>query len=212
MPVDEGDDSQEDDYMSSKFTAFNGQDSIDPVATRKRKHARNVDEKTQRDAGMNKKLDSNNKGYKLFEKMAGKIEIATEPIEIQTKTDRHGLGSSTSISQEEIDSNTQSPNKIAKFRWEMKKRNDLKRIKRQLIEARAVCEQLDREKDSSRHAMWSQDDLSESILSYDEIEENLGKLVSYLRTKHLYCLWCGCSYESDLDLNSECPGLNFEDH
>ena len=42
--------------------------------------------------------------------------------------------------------------------------------------------------------------------------EKLGMVVRYLRTTHLYCLHCGIQWETDLEMDVECPGADREDH
>ncbi|TIA93339.1 hypothetical protein E3P99_00226 [Wallemia hederae] len=34
----------------------------------------------------------------------------------------------------------------------------------------------------------------------------------YARDVHHYCIWCGCKYESEQDLNANCPGEDEDDH
>lgn len=43
-------------------------------------------------------------------------------------------------------------------------------------------------------------------------EEGLQIILDKLRDQHLYCLYCGCKYESREALANECPGPNEEDH
>jgi len=45
-----------------------------------------------------------------------------------------------------------------------------------------------------------------------EPEEMLSILTGYLRSEHLYCLWCGITFSDVNDLNSTCPGPTRDDH
>ena len=45
-----------------------------------------------------------------------------------------------------------------------------------------------------------------------EPEEMLTMLTGYLRSEHLYCLWCGITFSDGEDLTSNCPGSTREDH
>ena len=45
-----------------------------------------------------------------------------------------------------------------------------------------------------------------------EPEEMLSMLTGYLRSEHLYCLWCGITFSDPEDLTSNCPGPTREDH
>ena len=42
--------------------------------------------------------------------------------------------------------------------------------------------------------------------------EKLGMVVRYLRTTHLYCLYCGIQWINDLEMDVECPGPDRGDH
>jgi len=44
------------------------------------------------------------------------------------------------------------------------------------------------------------------------VEEQLDKILHYMREKYFYCFWCGCAYKDALDLEENCPGLTEEDH
>ncbi|RUS20785.1 hypothetical protein BC937DRAFT_94379 [Endogone sp. FLAS-F59071] len=44
-----------------------------------------------------------------------------------------------------------------------------------------------------------------------KIEDQLNRLVTYLRSEHLYCFWCGTQYADKDDLLN-CPGFTEEDH
>lgn len=43
-------------------------------------------------------------------------------------------------------------------------------------------------------------------------EELLVELTIILRTRYFYCVFCGCKYENEKDLNDNCPGDEYEDH
>jgi Domain of unknown function (DUF4187) len=44
------------------------------------------------------------------------------------------------------------------------------------------------------------------------VEEQLEKVLRYMREKYFYCFWCGCAYQDAQDLEENCPGLTEEDH
>jgi len=46
----------------------------------------------------------------------------------------------------------------------------------------------------------------------EETAEKLTALTDYLRLQHRYCVWCGTQFESDEDLQLNCPGPNAEAH
>ena len=50
----------------------------------------------------------------------------------------------------------------------------------------------------------------------DEIEfppdQMLLMVTEYLRTEHLFCIWCGITFNDADDLQNSCPGNSREDH
>ncbi|CAM8910568.1 unnamed protein product [Rhodiola kirilowii] len=57
-----------------------------------------------------------------------------------------------------------------------------------------------------------EDEVIEEEEEEEITEEDLLKILMQLREHHLYCLFCGCQYESMEALLSSCPGLNEDDH
>lgn len=45
-----------------------------------------------------------------------------------------------------------------------------------------------------------------------QAQDQLHLVLSYLRDKHAYCFWCGVKYESEEDMQSQCPGPDEDDH
>ena len=37
-------------------------------------------------------------------------------------------------------------------------------------------------------------------------------ITQYLRTEHLFCIWCGITFNDTEDLENSCPGNSREDH
>ncbi|XP_060081576.1 G patch domain-containing protein 11-like [Ylistrum balloti] len=52
----------------------------------------------------------------------------------------------------------------------------------------------------------------EEVIDTVPITEKLQILTKYLRTKHVYCVWCGTRYNDAEDLESSCPGSTSEAH
>ena len=44
------------------------------------------------------------------------------------------------------------------------------------------------------------------------LQAQLDELLGYLRGRHCYCLYCGCSYDSAEQLAASCPGVSEQDH
>jgi hypothetical protein len=60
-------------------------------------------------------------------------------------------------------------------------------------------------------------DRNSELLEEDEdqvelIQEQFDTLNDHLRSRFNYCVWCGCRYEHDEELNEQCPGSTREAH
>ncbi|CAJ0590411.1 unnamed protein product [Cylicocyclus nassatus] len=49
-------------------------------------------------------------------------------------------------------------------------------------------------------------------LGDDELLERLSQITCYLRTAHLYCIWCGCQFDRQEELEDYCPGTDKQAH
>lgn len=45
-----------------------------------------------------------------------------------------------------------------------------------------------------------------------DVHARLAQTLNHLRTEHHYCLWCGCAYNDDADLDENCPGEDEDAH
>jgi len=45
-----------------------------------------------------------------------------------------------------------------------------------------------------------------------QAQDRLHLVLSYLRDKHAYCFWCGVKYDSEEEIQSQCPGSDEDDH
>ncbi|XP_062980341.1 G patch domain-containing protein 11 isoform X1 [Elgaria multicarinata webbii] len=81
-------------------------------------------------------------------------------------------------------------------------------------------EEKEEEEDEHRHniiplATCDLDLISRSHfqkMATEKESEELQILTAYLREEHLYCIWCGTTYEDQEDISSNCPGDTFADH
>ncbi|KAK9904216.1 hypothetical protein WJX75_007039 [Coccomyxa subellipsoidea] len=97
-----------------------------------------------------------------------------------------------------------------------------RQAERHLAQARKVCETLDRRKGITEDVMWPVEPKSESDEEDDEVEEDswealpvaekLADVLSCLRSRHLYCLFCGCEYDSRDAMDAACPGASEDVH
>ena len=90
-----------------------------------------------------------------------------------------------------------------------------------LIALRAARKNIESDEDDDEEEMKqeNQDDLKQENQDDDDedddnidYQERLQKLSEYVRQKYFYCLWCGCCFESNNDLNDNCPGNNRQLH
>ncbi|KAL6076963.1 G patch domain-containing protein 11, variant 2 [Balamuthia mandrillaris] len=66
-----------------------------------------------------------------------------------------------------------------------------------------------RRKEIAEHGRVTSEELlldADEALSFDEKSERLAQLLHHLRTEHLYCFFCGCSFESEAEMLATCPG------
>lgn len=45
-----------------------------------------------------------------------------------------------------------------------------------------------------------------------QAQDRLHLVLSYLRDKHAYCFWCGVKYDSEEEIQIQCPGSDEDDH
>uniref|UniRef100_A0A8C2P8E3 G patch domain-containing protein 11 n=1 Tax=Capra hircus TaxID=9925 RepID=A0A8C2P8E3_CAPHI len=240
---------EEEDYMSDSF--INVQDDIRPglPVLRQIREARRKEEKRQevnlknrqksikeeeqerRDTGLKKALGCENKGFALLQKMGYKSGQAlgksgdgiVEPIPLNVKTGKSGIGHETLLkrkAEEKLESyrrkihmKSQAEEKAAEqFRIRLKNKQDEMKLEGDLRRSQRACQQLDTQKNIQvpREAWYwlrpeeETEEETEEEKEQDEDEyksedlsvlEKLQILTSYLREEHLYCIWCGTAYE-----------------
>jgi len=72
-------------------------------------------------------------------------------------------------------------------------------------------EEGERETEGTADAEEEAEDEEEEEEQIQPIEK-LERVVSYLRSEHLYCIWCGTGYEDVGDMDANCPGESADDH
>lgn len=255
--------SDDEDYMSDKFlegTEKYGQSSLLYRHCDKREHElmkkkaktdanltgkkalTHIEEK-MREEGLSAAITSSNKGFEMLMKMGykpgqgiGKTESGiVEPIGVEVKANRHGLGKAT---KEKRKAQSQKPaaDKLNeanlqdfRSRAALKKAEQL--INTDLWKSQKVCEQLDMQldiqepreswfwlpkpdKETEEDSTAENNDEKESEDDEESIpvNEQLEILTRYLRKKHYYCIWCGTSFNDEDDLKENCPGDTRSDH
>ncbi|KAE8601594.1 hypothetical protein XENTR_v10013731 [Xenopus tropicalis] len=205
-------------------------------------------EKEKRDTKLNEALGNENKGFALLQKMGYKKGQAlgkkgdgiVEPIPLNIKTGRSGIGHEE-MKKRKAEENLESYRRKIQmrkhdeeqaaddFRMRMKSKREEIRLKADLSKSQRACMLLDGQKSIStpREAWyWPKMNEQEADEEADEeteededlVEEELSTLeklqilTSYLRGRHLFCIWCGTTYQDDEDMESNCPGDTAEDH
>ncbi|XP_032674053.1 G patch domain-containing protein 11 [Odontomachus brunneus] len=254
--------SDDEDYMSDKFLLGSEKDVPPSLIHRhsdKREHAlmkkkaeiesrmkeknksMRVVEAEKREEGLSSAINSTNKGFEMLMKMGykpgkgiGKTQSGmVEPIPVEVKGDRQGLGKTLkkneSCNRKNANAKLDNMNttyfrsRIAQERAEQLQKIDI-------FKSQKVCQELDTKesiKEPEESWFWpqskeektddntDQDQQSNDADTDDEDLSNLEKLeilTKYLRKKHFYCIWCGMKFDDEDDLRDNCPGNTRNDH
>jgi acyl transferase domain-containing protein len=229
------DDDDDDDYMSDKILAaaqalapqlLNPRRRVPPppIPTEKPRHLIEIE---QREQGLSTAITSDNKGFQLLKKMGYKegSKLGTnqthgliEPIPIKIHPSRSGLGEQNEKKEkfrikEEI--KTKFNQQIqSNYQDNLKQKYYLKRLRIDIRKCQSICERLDREKfHLEENILWKnnkqdidEDNDEEDKSDQSNMESLLKNLTEYLREKHLYCIWCGQTFETLEELEDTCPG------
>ncbi|XP_072265342.1 G patch domain-containing protein 11 [Pyxicephalus adspersus] len=200
-------------------------------------------EKERRNTVLNEALGNENKGFALLQKMGYKTGQALgkkghgiiEPIPLNIKTGRSGIGHEEMKKRkaeehfenyrQKIHMRKQAEEQAADdFRSRLRNKKEEQKLEGDLSRSQKACLHLDQQKNirCPREAWyWPATDPQEDDVETDEDEEKyeelstpdkLQILTSYMRGKHFYCIWCGTAYQDEEDMNSNCPGNTSEDH
>ncbi|XP_063610479.1 G patch domain-containing protein 11-like [Penaeus indicus] len=196
--------------------------------------------------GLNTALDSSNKGFSMLQKMGYKPGSSLgkqgqgklEPIAVELKADRVGLGWQEMISehrkkQQEMKRQKQEKHKeeisTEKFRARMRSQQQEKLISADLMKSQRICHQMDSKAEISEPVepwFWpkyalkkeGEEDEEEEVEEEEEEElefepeEQLNILTAYLKATYCYCIWCGTVYDDERDFKQNCPGQTRADH
>lgn len=186
--------------------------------------SRQIFETEQREQGLSTAISSDNKGFQLLKKMGYKegtklgVNGLTEPIPIKIHPSRSGLGEENE-KKEKFRLKEESKSKFnqqiqSTYQDNLKQKYYLKRLRIDIAKCQSICEKLDKEKlNLEENILWknSKKDLDKSDDDEEEEEEpdmetKLKNLTEYLREKHLYCIWCGQTFDTLEDFEKTCPG------
>ncbi|KAK9303153.1 hypothetical protein QLX08_005100 [Tetragonisca angustula] len=192
-------------------------------------------EEEKREAGLSSAITSSNKGYEMIMKMGykpghgiGKTESGrTEPIGLEIKLDRQGLGKEIVKKERKRKDNLLNDrldNKSMKdFRDRIAQKRTEQLLKTDLYKSQKVCQKLDMQQEIEKpRETWfwlpqdDEDDTDNSDTEEDDdslsVDEKLEILTKYLREKYFYCIWCGVAFLDEDDLRDNCPGSTRNDH
>ncbi|CAF4330994.1 unnamed protein product [Adineta steineri] len=190
--------------------------------------ARKVIEIEQREQGLSTAITSDNKGFQLLKKMgykegsklgANQKNGLIEPISITIHPSRSGLGEQ-SERKEKVRIKEETKTKFnqqiqSTYQDHLKEKYYLKRLRIDIAKCQSICERLDKEKfNLEENILWKNhvqdklehDDNDDEEIEDDDMESQLKTLTNYLREKHLYCIWCGQTFETIDELENTCPG------
>ncbi|XP_029377405.1 G patch domain-containing protein 11 isoform X2 [Echeneis naucrates] len=205
-------------------------------------------EKESREAALQSSISNENKGFALLQKMGYKAgqglgkegKSLVDPIPLNIKTDRGGIGMEEMKkrkAEEELEhyrqkvrAKQQNESKsLEDFRSRVRTERDERKIEGDLRRSQRACEQLDSQKGITvprEQWYWPTADVDDEEAVQEEEEEEeedeeivelsssdkLQILTSYVRGVHFYCIWCGTTYNDEEDLSSNCPGDTAADH
>ncbi|KAG8444135.1 hypothetical protein GDO86_009352 [Hymenochirus boettgeri] len=203
-------------------------------------------EKERRDTKLNEALGNENKGFALLQKMGYKKGQAlgkkgdgiVEPIPLNIKTGRSGIGHEEMIKRKAEENLENYKRKIQTrkhaeeqatddFRMRMRNKKEEIKLKSDFSKSQRACLLLDEQKGiSTPRELWywpklqqetneeTEEDDDDDNITEEELDvlDKLQILTSYLRGEHLFCIWCGTTYQDEEDMVSNCPGDTAEDH
>ncbi|KAJ4758751.1 G patch domain-containing protein 11 [Rhynchospora pubera] len=184
---------------------------------------REEDERTK--ASLEKAIPDSNVGFKLLQRMGYKPGSAigkdnsgpTEPIGVGIRRSRAGLGVEEEKARKEEEDLERKRRKAEEVKEEFEEHQRARwkgrQLKSHFHKAEAALVQLDK-REVVPEAKNEDSDEAEKEEEEEQIitEEDLNDILMKLRDEHLYCLYCGCQYESLEELTNSCPGLHEEDH
>lgn len=179
-------------------------------------------------SGMQKPMTNSSFGLRMLQKMGyqqgeglGKDGSGIkEPIQVKLKYDKLGIG------HEEAEKKQQEEKEYEKnlrtirrqlyynqrkeqYQNHMKERQNTRYLSKDIRQAQSAIEMLDEDHGRPRNPLLLSNDEDCDI---ETLSAHLGKMIEYLRTTYCYCIYCGCSYNDQSDMNENCPGWDRDCH
>ncbi|KAK1386682.1 G-patch domain-containing protein [Heracleum sosnowskyi] len=179
-------------------------------------------------ANIESAIPETNVGFKMLSKMGyvpGKAlgkegSGISEPVGIEIRRGRGGLGredpETERVRREErrvVRERVSEKELMEEFGSRRKEEWRRKRVVGSFWKGRAVLDQLEgkevvEEKKEEGEKEGEEEEEEEEVIT----EEDLKDVLMKLRDEFRYCLFCGYQYESTEALNSNCPGIDEDDH
>lgn len=171
-------------------------------------------------------------GYKPGQGIGKSQSGMTEPIPVEVKADRQGLGKTLKKRESRKHGNPSAKldnmdtrdfrSRLAQEKAEQLQRSDL-------YKSQKVCQELDTKENVEKpEELWfwpeskeekeaddiddDDDDVEDDTEETLSTLEKLDILTRYLRKKYFYCIWCGMKFNDEDDLRDDCPGSTRNDH
>ncbi|GAB4851548.1 hypothetical protein Ancab_030951 [Ancistrocladus abbreviatus] len=186
-----------------------------------------LEEDRQTLANLESEIPQSNIGFKMLKLMGytpgsalGKAGSGlSEPLGIDIRRSRAGIGREDPLKEKmrrEKDRAARKRRKeeelLEEFGSRQKSQWRSRRVVVNFRKAKAALDQLENrevvEEEKNEEAGEAEEEEEEEVITEEDLQEILMKL----RGEHHYCLFCGCQYESMEALQSNCPGVNEDDH
>lgn len=173
-------------------------------------------------------------GYNPGKGLGKTEEGRVEPVAVELKADRAGLGREAAvmdIMKRKMDmlqrriANQNDTTSLNAFRNRKKDEAVQRLTQADLRKSQRMCKVLDEEKNISEPAepwFWPEDvkepeetdeqEIKDEDITQLEPSEQLELITRYIRQVHLYCSWCATKFEDEQDLSTNCPGTTRDDH
>ncbi|XP_067840213.1 G patch domain-containing protein 11 isoform X1 [Heptranchias perlo] len=232
-----------------KEAALKRDRELEMILENKQKSKKEVEEE-RRDSMLKSSLGSENKGFALLQKMGYKEGQGlgksgngiVEPIPLQIKTGRSGIGHEAAVKRkaEEKSEHHRRMSQVKKqaealalneYRLHVRQKQEQLQMEGDLRKSQGACQQLDTEKGIvTPQGAWywlptsvvedgeeeeeeeEEDEKDWDYKTFYTTEEKLQILTHYLRREYFYCIWCATSYQDKEDLSNNCPGDCAADH
>lgn len=193
-----------------------------------KKEQKQIQEDKETLANLESAIPQSNVGFKMLQKMGyilgsplGKEGSGiAEPVGLVIRRGRGGLGredpakEKIRMDEERVSRERRSEEELmAEFGNRQKEQWRTRQVSVSFYKAKAVLEQLENNEVIIVEKSEYDDDGENVKVEEEEItEEDLLEVLMKLRDEFKYCLFCGCQYESEEALLSNCPGTDEDEH